>query len=89
MYILNINFFWFLLIRISHFASGIQSPSPRASLFGAYTEMRMRCWRCCCLALGSVSGEQWKLDHDAAVKVLDKCGDAPVAMHCEVQLVLE
>ena len=49
----------------------------------------MRCWRCCCLALGSVSGEQWKLDHDAAVKVLDKCGDAPVAMHCEVQLVLE
>lgn len=38
---------------------------------------------------GSVSGEQWKLDHDAAIAVLANCGHAPVAMHCEVQLVLE
>lgn len=35
------------------------------------------------------STEQWHADHDAAVAILKTCRSAPVAMHCEIQLMFQ
>jgi hypothetical protein len=38
----------------------------------------------------SVAGEQWRRDHDAALKVLQQCDEAvQLAQHCQVQVVLK
>ena len=38
---------------------------------------------------GSCSVDEWCMHHDAAVAILQACSkDMPVAMHCEVQMLL-
>ena len=38
---------------------------------------------------GAVCGEQWRKDHDAALKILTQCPNAVVRMHCELQVLIK